>query len=76
MNLQAYLECPKETVEKIEQHVQCKTNGMIRELRVEFVEGEVIVTGRTRTYYAKQLATHAILSALQDAIVANEIEVC
>jgi len=59
----------------VERVVSEKTRGMIRGLRVEVRPGEVILSGRARTYYAKQLATHAVLDAIEDAALTNAIEV-
>ena len=36
-------------------------SGRIRDLQVACSEGRVILRGRARTYYAKQLAQHAAL---------------
>jgi hypothetical protein len=36
----------------------------------------VILRGRSSTYYAKQLAQHAVLSVAGRPLIANEIEVC
>jgi hypothetical protein len=63
----------KETIEKF---VQSRTGGMIRELRVDVNERDVVLWGRTSTYYSKQLATHAALDATAHVSVTNEIEVC
>jgi len=32
--------------------------------------------GRAKTYYAKQLAQHAVMEATDLPVLANEIEVC
>ena len=48
---------------------------MIRELRVEVLNDTIVLTGRTATYYTKQLATYAALDLLKDATLTNEIEV-
>jgi len=45
-------------------------------LKVEVTNREIILSGRTTTYYDKQLATHAALAALEDFSLTNEIEVC
>ncbi len=47
--------------EQITRLVQSRTGGRIHGLCVEVIEGEVILSGRTTTYYVKQLATHAAL---------------
>lgn len=60
----------------IEQVIRSRTSGLIRGLRVLVLDdGEVVITGRTTTYYAKQLATHAALEVCDDRILTNDIEV-
>jgi hypothetical protein len=63
------------SVEQLEARVQCRLNGRVRNLRIH-VEGEaLILRGQARTYYAKQLAQHAVMDATALPIRANEIEV-
>ena len=76
MMRQACSEFSQPLVETIERVVHSRTGGMIRELRVELNKGEVVMTGRTATYYAKQLATHAALEAIENLSLTNDIEVC
>ena len=61
--------------EQIEKVVRQQTGGVIRGLRVEVGDDRVILTGRTTTYYHKQLATHAALAALGELALSNRIEV-
>lgn len=61
--------------ETIERLVREKTSGLIRDLRVVVLPGEVVLTGRAGTYYAKQLATHAAMDACDDLTLTNDIEV-
>ena len=75
MNLQTCTKSPQRVVERIERYVQNRTGGMIRDLRVEILDGRVLISGRTSTYYNKQLATHAALDVLEDVSLNNEIEV-
>ena len=75
MNLQTCTESPQLVVERIERFVQNRTGGMIRDLRVEVLDGVVLISGRTATYYNKQLATHAALAVLEEVTLNNEIEV-
>ena len=63
-------------VDQVEQAVQVRTGGRIRDLQILLSEGRVIVSGRTSTYYLKQLATHAIRDAVDDLSVQNDVEVC
>ena len=76
MALQMKSESPRSLRETIERSVQSRTGGMIRGLRVDVADGEVVLSGRTSTYYSKQLATHAALGAAEDLSLTNEIEVC
>ena len=75
MKLQTLAEAPQLLQESIEQHIRSRTGGMIRGLKVEIFAGEVILTGRTATYYNKQLATHAVLDAAKGLNLTNDIEV-
>ena len=67
---------PDVLAEQIEQAVQTRTGGRVRGLRVHVVDGCVIISGRTSTYYNKQLVTHAAMEAADDVLVMNEVEVC
>lgn len=60
---------------RVERLVREKTTGLIRDLRVTVQPGEIVLTGRAATYYAKQLATHAALEACDDLTLTNDIEV-
>ncbi|MGC1272921.1 MAG: hypothetical protein WBC44_04385 [Planctomycetaceae bacterium] len=62
-------------VERIEQFVRLRTGGMIHGLHVEVGSDRVVLTGRTSTFYSKQLATHAALDVLDDQTLSNLIEV-
>lgn len=65
-----------ELVEHVEQAVHARTGGCIRGLHISVNEKCVTVSGRTSTYYNKQLATHAIRDAVNGMTVQNEVEVC
>lgn len=63
--------------ERVEQTVLARTGGRIRGLRVQLSGDRLVITGRTSTYYSKQLATHAAIDAAEMAFaVQNEVEVC
>jgi hypothetical protein len=47
--------------------------GQVRGLSLEFREAGVVVHGEARTYYAKQLAQHAVMKKTGLPILANEI---
>jgi hypothetical protein len=76
MKLKTRAESFQPMEERIEGVVRSRTGGMIRNLHVEVSDGEVILSGRTSTYYAKQLATHAAFDAVEDLTLVNDIEVC
>jgi hypothetical protein len=68
---------PRHRIEElVEREVRQRTSGRIRGLQVRVVNGQVVITGRTSTYYAKQLVTHAALEAAEELGVCNEVEVC
>jgi hypothetical protein len=60
---------------KVEARVKCRLSGRLRDFRL-LIRGEgLILRGRTRTYYAKQLAQQAVMEVTAMPILANEIEV-
>ena len=59
----------------IEQRVQFKTYGRVRRLAIELGDRSVVLHGKTKTYYFKQLAQHAALEILGDRHLVNAIEV-
>ena len=65
--------------EPVEEHVAhvilLRTGGMIRGLRVDVAEDRVRLTGRTTSFYNKQLATHAAMDALAGQSLRNDIVV-
>jgi hypothetical protein len=66
----------RELADTVERYVRLRTGGTISSLHVEVSQSEVILSGRTSTYYNKQLATHAALDAASEISLTNEIEVC
>ena len=75
MELQTVPDARQLLVQRVERTVREKTSGLIRDLRIECLTGEIVLTGRAATYYAKQLATHAALEACDDLTLTNDIEV-
>ena len=62
-------------IEQLEAHLQSRLNGRVRDLRL-LVRGQgLVLQGCAATYYAKQLAQHAVMEATGRPILANEIEV-
>lgn len=64
-----------EEVAQLELHAQNQLNGRVRDLRLIVRENSLILRGRAHTYYAKQLAQHAVMQGTRLPIQANEIEV-
>lgn len=61
--------------ERLEHFVQERTNGMVQHLSVRVHAGQVILSGTARTYYTKQLATHAVIDFVQGLCLTNNIRV-
>lgn len=52
-----------------------KLRGWLSGLRLELHAGGVVMRGTARSFYAKQLAQHAVMTGTALPIVRNEIEV-
>lgn len=62
--------------ENVRRQVRLQTNGLIHGLQVDIVADHVVLTGRTSSYYAKQLASHAAMNVLDELLeLTNNIEV-
>lgn len=68
---------PPATTEPLEALVRRWLAGRahVRDLRVVVLEDGVILEGRAATFYAKQLAQHAVTKVLGLPLRANRIEV-
>ena len=64
-----------ETLARIEEHVRCRLTGLLRDFQLVFRDNGLVLRGRVQTYYAKQLAQHAVMEASSLPIRANECEV-
>lgn len=62
-------------LQRLEDRVQTQLSGRVRDLRIQLHEAGIILRGLSRTYYAKQLAQHVVMSESDWPILANEIEV-
>lgn len=60
---------------RLEELVQARLSGQVRDLRIQVRDHGLILQGRARTYHAKQLAQHLAMTAGDLPILANEIEV-
>jgi len=67
---------PLPTQEELACCVESKTYRQIQDLKIDCHGSSVKVTGRSRTYYLKQLATQAILTTAPAAKLENAIRVC
>ncbi len=59
----------------IERAIRRETAGGVRDLRVEINSNSVLLTGRCRTYYCKQLAQTAAMGVSGGDQLSNQIEV-
>jgi hypothetical protein len=59
----------------IEARVQGRIGGRVFQFRLDWCEGGLVLRGHSVTYYAKQLAQHAVMAATELPIRRNEIEV-
>ena len=76
MNEQAQTDAATcETLARIEEHVRCRLTGLLRDFQLVFHEKGLVLRGRVHTYYAKQLAQHAVMEVSSLPIRANEMEV-
>ncbi len=66
-----------ETVQlnQLEVRLQEKLSGRVNDLRLLRHNRGLILRGVARTFYAKQLAQHAVMTETRLPILANEIEV-
>jgi len=60
---------------EMEAPLLCYQTRQIRNFRLVVLKEGVVLRGRAQTYYAKQLAQHAVLTLMGLPILANEIEV-
>jgi hypothetical protein len=64
-----------ETLAQIEEHVRYRLSGLLRDFQLAFRDKGLVLRGHVHTYYAKQLAQHAVMEASSIPIRANEMEV-
>lgn len=66
---------PEELVDRVARVILERTGRMVRGLRVDIQDGQVVLWGLSPSYYYKQLATHAAMDELAGQGVTNEIQV-
>ena len=75
MNLTTCTESSQLLARRIEEVVTSRTGVAIRNLQVQVTGERVVLSGRTTSYYHKQLATHAVINAIDERTLLNDIEV-
>jgi hypothetical protein len=65
----------KELAEQIEANVRRRAWGRVCDFHVVMRDRGIVLRGRTRTYYGKQLVQEAAAEAAGLPILANEVEV-
>jgi hypothetical protein len=64
-----------EVVERIKAGVRRRIGGWVRDFQVQIQDQGLVLRGRTRTYYAKQLVQHTAMEVGGLPILANRVEV-
>lgn len=60
---------------QLEALIQRQLTRRVAQFRIRYQDGGLILEGRTRTYYGKQLVQHAVMDATDLPILANNIVV-
>jgi hypothetical protein len=63
------------TYEELESRLKVRLCRQIPDFHLLFNEGGLVLRGTAHTYYAKQLAQHAVMLESPMPILANEIQV-
>jgi hypothetical protein len=66
---------PSSPLGRVEEQVQSRLGSQVRHFRLLARGGGLVLKGSALTYYAKQLAQHAVMRSVLLPILANEIEV-
>jgi hypothetical protein len=69
------LDTERSLAERVETKVRQLTHGRIRNLVVEEIQGQVIISGQAPSRHAKQLALHGALELLSGDCFADEITI-
>lgn len=65
----------RETLDELEQYVKRQLSGRVFDFRLDVNPMGLVLTGKTNTYYAKQMAQHVIMESVDFPISSNAIEV-
>ena len=60
---------------ELETQIGIRLKGRILNFQLSLRDGGMVLEGRAQTYYAKQLAQHAVMEASDLPISVNDIEV-
>jgi hypothetical protein len=76
MNQQAKTDtATDENLARIAEHVRRRLTGLLRDFQLVVRDKGLVLRGHVHTYYAMQLAQHAVMEASNLPIRANEMEV-
>jgi len=64
------------TTDKLLDGILAATNRQVAGLQVRVLDGGVFITGRSKSYYVKQLVTKAVMTQMPSFKLHNEICVC
>ena len=56
--------------------VETRTHRQVRNLQIDRQDERVVVTGDCKSYYIKQLVTHAVMAACPFVQLENRVRVC
>lgn len=62
--------------DRMKRWIDQRTWGRVQDIHVEVCDGRMIITGRARTHYARQLVLAAAMESLGQDHHCVEIEVC
>jgi hypothetical protein len=62
-------------VARLEASLRLRLRGYVCDFRISIQDGSLVLYGRARTYYGKQLAQHGVMQQSRLPIRANHIEV-
>ena len=62
-------------IDQVDARIQTRLSGQVRGFQLLRREDGLVLRGRARTYYAKQIAQHTVMEVIKLPIAANEIEV-
>tara|TARA_R110002095_G_scaffold127317_1_gene110341 strand:+ start:3170 stop:3403 length:234 start_codon:yes stop_codon:yes gene_type:complete len=75
MSVETYSQIANKLAKKIEHTIALRTGSQVQSLKVDILGEIVVLSGRTDTFYHKQLATHAALSEIDQYALTNNIRV-